>query len=316
PRRRMSAHLPALAIVNPTAGGGATHEMFRRAEHPLLDRLGELDVVFTERKGHAEQIARDALRRGVRRVLVAGGDGTISETVNAWIEPDGNPVAHDATLHLLCGGTGGDLRRTLGISDLASSLAAIDSGRTLTLDVGKVSYTDASSATTQRYFINVASLGLGALVDQRVGKWGTLGSRLAYTVATAEALLNWRNPRVTLEIEGPDGAFHASLPAAVVAVANGQFFGGGMRIAPDANPEDGLFHVTVLGDLRRREIVSLAQTVRAGDHLSHKQVMSRTGTRIKAFSDTEVRLDIDGEAIGRLPAEFQIVPSAVRIGVP
>ena len=312
----MSGRTAALAIVNPTAGGGATHEVFRRAEHRVLDRLGALDVVFTERHGHAEEIARRAIGRGVKRVLVAGGDGTINEVVNGWFDAEGSPLAADATLYLLCGGTGGDLRRTLGIQDIQTSLAALDSGRTISADVGRVSFVDSASNPAQRYFINVASLGLGALVDERVGRWGALGARLAYTMATAEALINWRNPRITLEISGPDGAFHASLPAAVVAVANGQYFGGGMRIAPDATLDDGAFHITVLGDLRRREIVSLAQTIRSGAHLANKRVMSRTGTTVTASSDTGVQLDIDGEAIGQLPAEFQVIPAAVRVGIP
>ncbi len=293
-------------------------DAFRRAEHDLLDVLGELDVVFTTGPGHATELTRDARGRGVTRVLVAGGDGTVNEVVNGWLDGAGGGPGRGHTLALLAGGTGGDLRRSLGIPDMDASIAALRSGRTRQLDVGRLAFTPTDGGPlTQRYFVNIASFGLSGLVDRHVGAFSAVGGRLAYAAATARSLFGWRNPRVRLVTEyGPDERFEADIPIVAVAVANGSCFGGGMRIAPDAEPDDGRFSVTVIGDLRRRDMIALGGSLYDGTHVRHPKVLVKAASRVTAESDSDVFLDVDGEPLGQLPARFEVVAGVLRVAVP
>lgn len=308
----------ALAIVNPSAGDGSMLDAFRRAEHDLLDLVGELDVAFTSGPGHATELARAALGRGVRQLLVAGGDGTINEVVNGWLDEAGVVWGDEATLVLLAGGTGGDLRRSLGIPDMSASLDSLRSGRTRMLDVGRLAYTpNDGGQTVPRYFVNIASFGLSGLVDRHVTSFSAIGGRLAYAAATARSLFGWRNPRVRLTTEHDNGErFEADIPIVAVAVANGATFGGGMRIAPDAVLDDGHFHVTAVGDLRKRDMLGLAGSLYDGSHVDHPKVLVKTAQRVTADSDEAVYLDVDGEPLGRLPAQFELVPGVLRVAVP
>ncbi|MGM0574546.1 MAG: diacylglycerol/lipid kinase family protein [Myxococcota bacterium] len=306
-----------LVVVNERAGGGAMHDVFRRVEHRLLDRIGDFGVAFTDYAGHATELAREALDDGVQRIVVAGGDGTVHEVVNGWLDDEGRPRRDDAVLGLLPGGTGGDLRKSLDIPDMDGALVALTSGRTRTLDVGRLTYHRVDEdAEATRWFVNIVSFGLGGEVVRQVQGWPALTGRFAYAAAGAKVLWGWRNPQVRLEIEGAGEHFEWDGRVVLGAVANGRFFGGGMEIAPDAEPDDGVFDVTVLGDLRRRDMLPLLGRIYGGRHVGHPKVQVHQATRVVADSDDTVYLDVDGEPLGRLPATFEIVPGALRVAVP
>jgi diacylglycerol kinase (ATP) len=313
-----------LVIVNERAGGGAMQNIFRRAEHDLVDRIGDFDVAFTESHGHATTLTRDALRAGVRRIIVAGGDGTINEVVNGWLDVEGLPLAPDATLAVLAGGTGGDLRKSLGIRDMDTAIAAIATGKVQTIDVGRVSYREVPSADDPdapagagwRYFANIAGFGFGGKVVHSLDSFTAMAGRFAYAAGAARAMLTWRDPIVRLHLEGPDGAFDTEMPIAIGAVGNGRFFGGGMEFVPGARLDDGLFHVAFIGKVGLLEMVSLFRRVYAGTHIDHPAVTMRPATRVEVQSDSTVYLDLDGEAIGCLPATFEIVPGVIRVAIP
>lgn len=318
----MKADEPTLVIVNERAGGGAMRNLFRRVEHELVDRVGDFAVAFTESPGHATTLAREALLAGTRRVVVAGGDGTINEVVNGWLDAEGTPLAPDATLAVLAGGTGGDLRKSLGIRDMETALTAMTTGRVRTIDVGRVSYREVAGAdgggerAGWRYFVNIAGFGFGGKVVHSLDAFTAMAGRFAYAAGAARAMLTWRDPLVRLRIEGPDGVFETETPIALGAVGNGRYFGGGMEFVPGAELDDGLFHVATIGNVGRLEMLSLFRRVYAGTHISHPAVSMHVATRVEADSDTQVFLDIDGEAIGCLPATFEIVPGVVRVAVP
>ncbi len=310
----------ALAVVNGRAGGGAMHDAFRQVEHDVLDVLGHLDVVFTDRPAHATELAREAAEAGDHDlVIAAGGDGTVNEVVNGLLDSQGRAVRDGLELAILAGGTGGDLRRTLGLQNMDASLAAIGSGRTRLIDVGRLTYRAVDDGEdVDRLFVNIASFGLSGLVDRKVSSYAGLPGRFAYVAATAQSLWSWRNPTVRVAVDGGEGGghFEAELPVVTVAIANGRYFGGGMCVAPDAEPDDGLFDVTLIGDLRRRDVVALSGSLYNGDHVHHPKVVTRRGVLVTAEADVPVYLDVDGEPVGQLPARFEIAPRALAVAVP
>jgi len=327
-----------VVIVNEVSGGGKTLDRFRRAEHELEDRVGDLDVVFTDGPGHATELAREALERGAERVLVAGGDGTVHEAIQGFFRPDGAPVRPEAALGLLVGGTGGDLRKSLGVRDMEDAIRAAEAGVVRHLDLGRVTFVGHDGAEHARWFANIASFGMSGSVDQHVPTFGALPGKLAYAAATVRSMLSYHNPTVSLRLEGvPQGPARGGAGAArggasgeggvfeitqrifTVAIANGRFFGGGMRVAPDARLDDGLLTVTALGDLTRWEAMALAPALYSGAHVYDPKVWVRDATRVvaePAQGDGDVLLDIDGEPLGRLPATFTVAPRALPVLVP
>jgi YegS/Rv2252/BmrU family lipid kinase len=307
------SEVKTLCIVNERAGGGAMSEQFRRAEHELEDAVGPYEVAFTEARGHAMRLAREAVSQGIERLIVAGGDGTLNEVVNGLFDESGERLPGKVRVGLLAGGTGGDFRRLLRIPDMAAALAALRADRTRRLDLGKVSCRDAEGREMTRLYINIASFGLSGLVDRHVASLGSLPGPLAYAGATFRSLLGWQNPTVRLAV---DEDFSLEAPVTLGAIANGTYFGGGMRIAPDAKPDDGLLDVTLLVGFTRLEVIGLTRTVYEGGHIYDPKVVCRRGTVVTASSEVPVMMDIDGEPIGHLPARVEVLPSALDFIVP
>lgn len=299
-----------IVIVNERAGAGAMADAFRRIERPLEEVVGDFDVAFTDHPGHAIELTREALDDGYRRVLVGGGDGTINEVVNGWFDVDGVPRAADARLGLIPGGTGGDLRKTLGVQSQDDALRVLAADRVRPVDVGRLTYRTAHGTDAIRYFMNIASFGLSGETDRYVPSFKQLGGKLAYVGATLRALWTWRNPRVRLTV---DDDLVADGPICTVAVANGRYFGGGMMVAPDAEVDDGALDVVVLGDLSRLDLVLQTRNIYDGSHLAHPRVTSRRGRRVSAEADSVVYMDVDGEALGQLPARFELLPAALPL---
>jgi len=302
-------------------------DVFRRIEHRLDSVLEDWEVRFTDGPDHATELARDALSDGATTVLVAGGDGTVNEVINGFFEPmtvddptqwvAPTPINPDARLGLLAGGTGGDFRKTLRLPDMDAAVAAIGAGHTRTIDLGLLTYTDNQSRQhRRRLFQNITSVGMGGLVDRYVKELPRLPGKLAYAAASFRALLVFRNPMLMITI---DDTFEAEMPASIVAVGNGRFFGGGMMVCPDAKPDDGEFDVTIMGDLSKWELATLSRTIYDGAHIYDPKVITRRGKHVTCASlgnREDVYLDVDGEPLGRLPATFSIVPSALNILAP
>src|SRR5262249_21508808 len=177
-------------IVNPRSASGRTARRWPEVAAALEARLGAIETRFTKRPGHAIEIARELLAQGFDPIVAAGGDGTINEVANGFLENE-EPVRPGARLGILPLGTGGDFRRSLGISrEIPEAIEAIARGVSLPIDIGKAAFRGASGGSKTRNFVNLLSFGMGGEVASRAKNLlNPLGGSAAFLYATAGALM-------------------------------------------------------------------------------------------------------------------------------
>ena len=299
-------------ILNPRAASGAALRRLGAIEDAL--RRYELvhEILLTRSRGHATELARAAAADGVDVIAVVGGDGTLNEVVQAYVDAKGQPVK-GPDLALVPVGTGGDFKRTLGLSGaLDEAVGRIRHGSRRPVDLGILRLVSHAGGEAVHAFVNITSFGMGGLVDSIVNagpKW--LGGKAAFFVATVRAMTQYTNANVRVRV---DGATWFEGPVFNVAVANGRFFGGGMMIAPQADPSDGRFELVALGDLSKLEVMGFTSKIYKGAHLSSPGVRVTSGTRVEAEAVhpwAAVLLDVDGEQPGKLPMTATIAPAAL-----
>jgi YegS/Rv2252/BmrU family lipid kinase len=268
---------------------------------------------MTERPGHASEIARAAVRDGRALVVAAGGDGTINEVANGFFDRC-ERIASATRLGVIPMGTGGDFRRTLGMSrDVGEAAGVLTDGRARVLDVGRVTCVGPGGDQVVRHFLNVADAGIGGDVADMVnGGFKVINGELTFTIAAAVTLMRWRNRRLQTVIDGEE----RELIAQQVVLANCRYYGGGMQIAPPALPDDGLLDLVVVGDVGRLESMRLMGSVRSGAHLGHRKLEHRRVRRVEVSCQLPVGVDADGERPGALPAVFEVVPGALEVLAP
>ncbi len=271
------------------------------------------EVVFTTGPRTAQAQACDAASRATRLVAV-GGDGTFGEVLNGLMAP-GCVRCQALTLSLISVGTGRDLARSLRLPpDPRAQLARVVDGSPHPFDVGRVRYHE-GGAPRERYFANVASFGLSGATDRIMARHKTrrLPPKLAFQVAVLQAMVVYRNTPVRWRIDAGDWQ---QSRVKLGVVCNGQYFGAGMRIGPSAVADDGLLEWVVVGDIGPLTLLRRLPTVYRGDHIGLPEVSIARGRAVEAAPvtpDADVPLDIDGEAIGSLPAVFDVIPRAVGV---
>ncbi len=273
------------------------------------------EVHKTTRPQEATEIAQQAVRESRPVVVAVGGDGTLNEVVNGFFR-NGAPIPTATKLAMVPLGTGGDFRRTLRIPiDPRQAVEVLRSGFVRRLDAGCVTLQAADGSTVIRHFINIADAGLGGDVVNSMGNGTKRFGSAAYTLAGLRALIAFKNKPMTVVI---DGTSHQLPKAQQVVVANCQFFGGGMKMAPSASPTDGVFDVVLVKDAGKIETMRGMNDIRSGKHLdqANRNIELLYGKRISVESPQRVRVDIDGEAVGFLPALFEIQPGAIEFITP
>jgi diacylglycerol kinase (ATP) len=299
-----------VVIVNPRSGGGLSDKRWAKLVGPITDGLGPFDTRFTESPGHARAIAAEESRGGRPLVIALGGDGTISEVANGLID-----AGAAAELGIIPRGTGGDFRRVLDLPhDVGQAARRIREGAPRTIDVGRVTFTDHSGELTTRHFVNVASFGFSSDVATRANQASKrFGAKIAFLGATLKSLAVYENTEVEVAV---DGGARRRATVLLGAVGNGRFFGGGMKICPEAQLDNGLLDLVLVGDLGRFEVLAKIHRIFSGTHLSIPEVediRARTVEVWPADPTAQVPLEVDGETPGRLPAKFEVVPQALRL---
>jgi len=304
-------------IVNPKSGGGRTGEAWAGIAARLAAQLGPLDVVMTQGPGDATRLAREAVAAGVPEIVAVGGDGTLNEVVNGFGDGTSPPLDAPA-LSFIMAGSGGDFRRSFGVGDsLEDRLARYLAGTPRPVDMGSLSAFDDQGRPFTRAFINIASFGMSGHVVRAVNRARfskLLGGRFAFFWASLTALAGYRPAPIRLLADGVQ-VFEG--PVNTVAIANGIYFGGGMKVAPMADPADGLLNVIVLADFDLKAQLSDPGRLYRGDHLGRPGVHVFSGKVIEAvpLGHAPVLIDCDGEAPGQLPARFSLLPNAITLRI-
>lgn len=312
------ANLP-LVIVNPKSAAGSTESRWAQTASDLRAHFGAFQVAFTKKPGDGINLAKKAAENGRKFIIACGGDGTINEVANGILQ-SGEAVE----LGILPSGTGGDFRRSLNVSNEPREAAkSLRDGTTKLIDVGKVTFLNHENERVARYFLNVSSFGLSASINERVKAKNAFGwlpfdavrGKAKFAFSTLQEVFESDSTIVRVKI---DDKAEKSLSTINFCVANARYFGGGMKIAPDAKLDDGFFDIINIGDIKTAKILLNAYKLYNGSHLALEEVKQTLAKRIEVSSATNqaIFIETDGELPGKLPAVYEIVPQALKIRVP
>jgi diacylglycerol kinase (ATP) len=265
---------------------------------------------MSQRPGHITELAEQAARDGAELVVAVGGDGTANETVDGLMH-----AGTTTELAVIPLGTGMDFGRTYGISSRFDDAVRVAvTGTTRLIDVGRVAYRQWNGTDATRHFVNVGSVGMSAAVAQRAnGMSKALGGKATFFYALTRVFFEWKNTDVSVRFDDGtrrEGRMHD------VIVANGQFHGGAMKLAPDASPDDGLFDIVLIGDVTKIDFMTTAPKLYKGTYLAHPKVEHVRSRSAAVDAPERLPIELDGEQVGTTPVRFEIVPKALRVRVP
>lgn len=298
-------------IVNPHAGHGSTGSTWPFIEALAKTRLGSFETHMTKAPGDAVILARNAAADKPNLIVCVGGDGTLNEVINGVMNHE-KSIRSNVTLGFIPNGTGCDFVKTVSIpQDVEKAVDLIVSGSVRDIDLGAIVFQDHQGRYRYRFFHNIASFGLGGDVARRVNRTNkALGPFISFMWATLISVFLYGTKSIRIFI---DGGFEEKVSIWNVVVANGQYHGGGMWVAPDASVCDGILHITIIGDLTIPEVLINLPKLYNGRINEIDKVIALTGKKVTAISDERILLEVDGEQPGMLPAVIKIVPGALNI---
>ena len=304
----------AAFIVNPHAANGAVGRKWAHIRALAHNRLGPFHSFLTAGRGDATRFTRHAILDGRDQIICVGGDGTFNEVVNGFMT-DGGPLRQGVSLGFISHGTGCDFARTVPLpKDLNQVMELIRSSTIRPIDLGRIKYLDWQGKSATRFFHNITSFGISGEVAARVNRTSRIfGGFASFMCATIVSVLLYKHKVVHLTL---DQGSTRKVPIWNIAIANGQYHGGGMRVAPHAAVDDGLFHITVIGAFSLPETFRHLPKLYNGKLLRLDKVWSYTGKRIEASSDQSVLVELDGEQPGRLPVLIELLPRAFQLIAP
>ncbi len=298
-----------LIIINPHSAGGRAQRIFKKIEGRLFDAFGELLIAVTQRPQEVAEHLDAAVKADVSRLITIGGDGTNHVVLNALAERSDLKVAF-GSIPL---GTGHDWSRSLGVpEDPYEAVDWLAHARPVPCDLGKVEYLNMQTGgkPSRRIFLNIASAGVSGEVDHRVNR-ARRRSSLTFLRATIATLMKYRPQRISILCD--DKEFYSG-SCYLVAVANGQYFGRGMWIAPKALINDGMFDVVAVAGMSRLRILLAFKSVYSGTHLEREDVKhTRAASVLVCSEDGPLKLDFDGEEALGQELRFTVMPEAVNV---
>jgi YegS/Rv2252/BmrU family lipid kinase len=272
-------------ILNPASRHGAGRRLRTVIERELGSRGLEFSITETEGPGHGVELAREAARSGVRRVVAAGGDGTVHEVVNGLMAAAGDPPA----LGLIPIGTGNDFVKMVpGTATPDQAFATLAAGREAPVDVGIAQWDGESE-----YFVNAMGTGIDVEVVRQMRRSGWMPGTMIYLAALVRALVHYRAVPVRIVVDGVE----ITGSIMILAVCNGPSIGGAFRVCPDARPDDGVLDACIVRELPLHRIARVVPRVLRGSHAGQPGVSMHRGTRFILYTDSgrPLPFQLDGE---------------------
>jgi diacylglycerol kinase (ATP) len=300
----------AMVIVNPAAGNGSANREWPRIYRQLTATGLSFDFEFTRFRGQAQEIAGKAVKAGYPCLVAVGGDGTVNEVANGILC---STCPAGTLLGLVSTGSTCSFSRSLDIpQDYEGACSVLTGEARTTIDVGVVSYR-CRGQTLRRFFVNAADVGLASVI---AGSWKYLpaggGRKINHvmrTLAGLRCLGSYQNRIIKLRI----GDESEAILGCNITVANGQYLGDGMHMAPHARLDDGLLDIITAGNLTRFELLKIWPKLYRGTHFRHPQVKERRAAGLIIECDEPLLVEADGEVLGESPASFSVIHSALTI---
>jgi len=305
--------LKTQVIVNPESNQGRTKKRWNHIKLALKSFIKEFKCEFTERPFQAIEISRAALKEGTELIVGVGGDGTMNEIANGFFENE-KLINPSSVLGIIPSGTGCDFIRSLNIpSGLKNALEVISNASSSLIDIGIARYTNHSSQKKERFFLNVSDFGIGGEVVYHMNQNRMKRKASSYLKSLISTFITYKNKAIDIKIDDNDIPLQEYI---VCAISNGRIFGKGMKIAPHAKLDDGMFDVVLVRGMKFFEFFKNAWRIYFGTHLFHPKVSLIRGKKIEASphnKDEDVLIEIDGEQLGKLPATFEIIPKTFLV---
>lgn len=305
--------LKTQVIINPESNHGRTKKRWSHIKEALRHFIKEFKYEFTEEPLQASEISRTAIKDGTELIVGVGGDGTMNEIANGFFENE-RPINPETSLGIVPSGTGSDFCRSLNIPfGLKRALEVITQAPSSMIDIGKVKFKDHSDSIKERLFLNVSDFGIGGEVVHRMNQERMKKKASSYFRSLVATFMSYKHKRLRIKIDDEEIPIEEYM---IGAISNGRIFGKGMKIAPEASLNDGLFDLVLVKGMKKLEFFRNVYKIYTGTHLSHPKISLIRGHKIEvnpADQMETVLIEVDGEQVGSLPATFEIIPTTLLV---
>lgn len=298
-------------IVNPNAGKRKGEKDWLEIAAQLTAARIEFVNVFTEHRGHAVVLTRKYIENGYRNIIVVGGDGTLNEVVNG-IFTQAHVPTNKIVLAMIPVGTGNDWCRMFNIpNDYKQAIKLILKRKIFIQDTGTIKYISSEGSEKTRFFINMAGMGFDALVAKKTNAQKDLGKSnpMSYVVNILSSLFLYTSTKVTILLD--DEKITSDIFSMSVGIC--QYNGGGMKQAPDALPDDGLFDMTLIKPIGKFKIIRNIIKLFDGSFTRLPEVSTFRSSKIIIHSEPPMYMEADGESLGHTPFVFNIIPQSLYV---
>jgi diacylglycerol kinase (ATP) len=303
-------------IVNPVSRGGHNKKYIELLRRWIPTKFPKAVLAVTKRPGHASQLAGQAAQQGFQRVVAVGGDGTLHEVVNGLASL---PAASQPAVGILSAGTGGDFVRSLHDEfSFPKDFSWLEGPKEIPMDIGKATLEKEDGATFEKFFINIADLGLSGEVSQRVNVSEKILGTWEYLYSSLVAALRYQAPRVRISgisEAGKEQDYEVEL--LLLVVANGKYFGGGMCIAPQAKMDDQKFEILLAEKVGYLTLLREIPHLYLKEKIRHPKVHYGVGRKIRVQClKGRLAVDLDGEYFSAQRVCLELIPKGIKILVP
>ena len=334
--------IDTVLVVNPNSSSGLTGKGWNDLYSEIKEVLGatSVEVALTKKAGDGTTLARQFLKQGLKKVVAIGGDGTLNEVANGFFEepvgihsnkttgsgsglpppsefPPLRTINPDAIMGVIPAGTRNVLAKSLGLPEgIVNCCKKFQLGKPKKIDVIYVTVTNQEdhSSTISRIFLNAAEMGVAAeIIDRSKKVREVVNSRIVSTITSIAATLpTYQSNECEVSVDNNEKKFAIKMTMAVVA--NGQFLGGGFKVAPHANMSDELLDLVILKDSGSLKMVDEFINMKDGNYQEEDNITYRQARKVSLISkERDVTVTVDGEPIGILPATFEVIPHALTV---